>query len=91
MHYGRLRELDGMMVEPLTESYRVERDKLLAQPCRCVSCPDCAGRGFVTGRGWDEFGEGVDDHCDYCSGSGISESCDRCNELDELEEAYGMD
>jgi DnaJ-class molecular chaperone len=60
------------------------RSELLAQPCRCVSCPDCRG----SGRTWFQTGgypEEDVETCDYCSGSGITEQCDRCADLIEIE------
>jgi DnaJ-class molecular chaperone len=71
-------------------AYERDRDAIAARPCRCVDCPDCAGRGFVNGRrGWDGF-EDDPETCDYCQGSGTCEQCERCEELDELEEAYAI-
>lgn len=69
-----------------------EIERVSAEPCRCVSCHDCDGRGSyaVNIRG-QYIGPGrtddLDDYetCEGCGGSGISETCDRCQLLDELD------
>lgn len=67
-------------------------DEILKRPCKCVSCPDCNGKGNIpvdmfSGRPLDYI---CDDFfelepCDQCHG-GIIELCERCGEAQELEE-----
>lgn len=68
-------------------SYETERATILARRCQCVSCANCRGTGsawYATG-GYPE--EDVET-CAECSGSGITESCERCDDLEELERAF---
>lgn len=68
------------------------RDKVAAEPCRCVTCGDCGGSGNV----WFSFGgeylgnrrcDDLDsmEPCEDCGGSGIVETCDRCQLLMEMD------
>lgn len=63
-----------------------------AAVCRCVTCPECRGRGHVwfAFGGREYLGAGRSDDldemetCEECSGSGIVEMCDHCQmALDE--------
>jgi hypothetical protein len=67
------------------------KNDLLASPCRCISCPDCGGRGSMwrTLDGKYHVNRCNDmgdlETCDSCWGSGISETCDRCIELEQID------
>ncbi len=53
--------------------------KLEAEPCRCVTCPDCRGSGR-----WG--GDVVDwEVCETCGGLGVVEVCDRCQLLEDMD------
>ena len=69
-----------------------------AKPCQCVSCPECHGSGHVwfAFPGPDRGGKYLGDHrcddldelelCFHCGGSGITETCDRCQEMEDLDQ-----
>lgn len=68
-----------------------EMTRVSAEPCRCVSCPNCDGRGSyaVNMRGQYIGPSRTDDlddleTCESCGGSGITETCDRCQLLEEM-------
>ncbi len=55
--------------------------KVEAEPCRCVTCPDCKGIGRVRSLdGWTES-----EPCENCGGLGVVEVCERCQLLDEMD------
>ena len=66
--------------------------KVESEPCRCVSCDECNGFGFIwvdlrghyLGRHRsDDMDE--TERCEGCGGSGIIEECDRCQVLREMD------
>ena len=64
------------------EALKAAIKEVEARPCECVLCGECRGTGNIL---VDTFGypeEGLEP-CDSCNG-GISETCDRCHELEEL-------
>jgi DnaJ-class molecular chaperone len=58
-------------------------DRVNSEPCRCVTCGECDGRG--TFRAEVNLSDFDLEPCDGCGGSGIVETCDRCQLLDEME------
>ncbi len=58
--------------------------KVEAEPCRCVTCPDCRGSGQIEFR-TNSYPEWDLDTCDGCGGSGIVERCERCQLLEEMD------
>lgn len=80
----------------MTEQMRKAFDAVEARPCECTTCPECKGAGHVyfSFGGWSHgryLGSSRCDDldemeaCDVCYGSGITETCDRCGELEELD------
>ena len=67
----------------VTDLIRAEIEKLKTLPCKCIVCGSCNGTGIVELRGPEYF----EDHerCEDCDG-GISETCERCMEMEELYE-----
>lgn len=65
---------------------RAARDRVSAEPCRCVRCGDCGGSGRVSVR-TDSYPEWDLESCEECGGSGIVETCDRCELLEEMDDA----
>lgn len=70
-----------------------ESKRVSAEPCRCVSCHDCDGKGnyAVNMRGQYIGPSRTDDlddieMCESCGGSGIIETCDRCQLLEEMDD-----
>lgn len=68
------------------------RAELEADPCRCVRCKVCAGKGeYAVDLGGRYVGpskcDDLDDYetCDQCE-RGITEVCDRCRELEECDD-----
>lgn len=66
--------------------------RVSAEPCRCVSCPDCGGKGSyavdMRGRYVGPYlTDDLDDleTCESCGGCGITETCDRCQLLEEMD------
>lgn len=59
----------------------IDRQKIAAEPCRCVRCSFCRG----TGRYRDDDIWSEDGPCEECGGSGIVETCGRCEYLAELD------
>jgi hypothetical protein len=62
-----------------------ELGRLYRLPCKCIWCPECGGAGEVW-EDWEDwaFEPKHLEPCDYCN-AGVSETCDRCREIDELE------
>lgn len=65
--------------------------QLEAQPCECVPCPSCSGKGNVywllgkyvgPDHPCDDLAEL--EPCEVCS-NGILETCDRCAELESYD------
>jgi RecJ-like exonuclease len=55
-----------------------EADQLEKEPCTCVWCDSCNGRGEIPSYGRLDVEE-----CEECNGGGLIEMCDRCQLLDE--------
>ena len=70
---------------PDESSIRREMARLEKEPCECVTCHDCSGKGYITYSSllYDP-GDNDTEPCD-CSG-GISQVCQRCSELRDLDE-----
>ena len=75
------------------EAIRREIDELNKKPCQCVFCGSCGGSGNIAvnydGLGRIESFGAHDDSfdlepCEECH-SGITETCQRCQEIEELE------
>lgn len=73
-----------------------EQIQVAAEPCRCVRCADCGGRGsyWVDLRGRylgihrsDDMDEM--ETCESCGGSGIDDTCDRCQLLEDMDHEAG--
>lgn len=62
------------------------RDKVSAEPCRCVSCGDCGGSGDMRSLRYHDMDEA--EACDTCGGSGIAETCYRCQLLEEMDDDH---
>ena len=62
-------------------SERETRDKVAAEPCRCVRCVMCSGTGKIRVDNWSGYDTEPCDDCD----NGISEACDRCRYLSDLD------
>lgn len=67
-------------------------EAISAEPCTCVSCGSCGGRGYyyIDHRGRYLGSNRSDDmdeseHCEECGGGGITEVCGRCEYLAELD------
>jgi hypothetical protein len=65
--------------------------KLEAEPCECVSCPDCNSGQVYYDIGGRYIGKNrMDDMCemetcDTCGGSAITDECERCIQLNDYD------
>ena len=82
----------------MSKEIRRALDELNKLPCKCVHCDYCNGTGNIRvgydpmGRMCPAFGDDLDDleSCDQCNG-GITETCERCMEMEELYEQLEED
>ena len=59
--------------------------RLEQEPCVCVRCPACHGKGTQRIDDWSQP-EGYDlETCAECQGAGITETCDRCHWLEDMD------
>ncbi len=58
----------------------------MANKCECVKCDTC--KGFGTIHDPFDYGpySGIDETCDDCGGSGLTEMCDYCMDVMEMEQ-----
>lgn len=61
-----------------------EMEKVSAEPCRCVICDSCNGKGYLRYSN-NQFDDDDTEPCDDCS-CGISQVCDRCQLLEEMDQ-----
>ncbi len=61
-----------------------EIKKVASEPCRCVRCTFCNGKGFSSSYERNQFDWNAET-CEECGGSGIVETCDRCQLLEEMD------
>lgn len=68
-----------MSVRRVTYAKQKEIDELLKKPCMCVMCHICLGSGST------DFGDDDTETCLECDGTGITETCHRCMDIEDLE------
>lgn len=59
-----------------------DRQKVEQEPCRCVTCGQCHGNGYVPSE-WQVSGFDTEP-CEDCNG-GIVHVCDRCQVLEDMD------
>ena len=62
------------------------KQSLEKEPCECIRCPNCGGRGTMIGSLDDSFRD--DDECYACNGAGLEYECERCQMLEELDHEF---
>ena len=72
------------MTGRIPERLRAEYERVRAEPCRCVMCDCCNGKGEIRFPANNQFVEDETEPCDACSG-GVADVCDRCRLLEEME------